>query len=418
MASVCRDCCDEAIRSRTRHGRRPRSGMVRMHAYSPPHEATSVRPIPLRQLEDHEILAGTLQSYRSIRRQAAGFLRLLAELDRRQLFRAAGFPSAHQFCIERMGMSEDQAFKNLRAARAGRRFPIVFDMIADGRTNVSAITILSKHLTRTLGESLLRDSAGMTNAQVRSLLAARFPQPDVPTVMFALMTPAAETKLSAGVSEMTCKLAVRPVEASNPLQGIERLEGLSIEVASISPVPALAYTRIAPLSPASYALQCTLSAAAHAKLREVQNLLGPRVSPSDMSQVLELALDALLQQLERSRKAAIRRPEPESHADAESSGAAPTGPRLDTVPANARHIPASVRRAVWARDGGGCQFVSATGHRCLSRSGVELDHVRPVALGGASTLGNLRLLCRAHNQLEAERRLGSEFIRAERAAPR
>ena len=381
-----------------------------------------MRPIPLRQLEDHEILAGTLQSYRSIRRQSAGFLRLLAELDRRQLYRAAGFPSAHQFCIERMGMSEDQAFKHLRAARAGRRFPIVFDMLADGRTNVSAITILSKHLTRNHGEALLRDSAGMTNAQVRRLLAARFPQPDVPTVMFALVTPAAaETRLSADVSEMTCKLAVRPVEATNPLQDNERIAELptsAIEIASTPPVPALPYTRVAPLSPASYALQCTLSAAVHAKLREVQDLLGPRISPSDISQVLDLALDALLEQLDRTRKAALRRPEPEPHVDTDMRDEAPAEAQPEPVPANARRVPASVRRAVWARDGGGCQFVSATGHRCGSRSGVELDHIRPVALGGASTLGNLRLLCRAHNQLEAERRLGREFMLAKRGARR
>lgn len=383
-----------------------------------------MRRIPLRQLEDHEVLAGTLQSYQSIRRQSAGFLRFLAELDRRQLHRAAGFPSAHQFCIGQMGMSEDQAFKHLRAARAGRRFPVVFDLIADGRSNVSAITILSKHLTRAHGEALLRDSAGMTNAQVRVLLAERFPQPDVPTVMFALATPeAAETTAPTEVSEMTCKLAVRPVEASNLLQDNERAADQSahpVEICSSSPVPAISYTRVSPLSPASYALQCTLSAAAHAKLREVQDLLGPRVSAGDMSHVLELALDALLRQLERTRRAAIQRPEVDANtlaADVEATSPKPPAAVLGPEPASKhpRRIPAHLRRAVWARDGDCCQFESASGRRCESRSGLEIDHVRPVALGGTSTLENLRLLCRAHNQLEAERRLGRGLMHARRA---
>ena len=34
--------------------------------------------------------------------------------------------------------------------------------------------------------------------------------------------------------------------------------------------------------------------------------------------------------------------------------------------------------------------------------------------GGASSAGNVRLLCRAHNQYEAERTFGVDFMRAKR----
>jgi hypothetical protein len=40
--------------------------------------------------------------------------------------------------------------------------------------------------------------------------------------------------------------------------------------------------------------------------------------------------------------------------------------------------------------------------------------VVPVANGGASTAQNLRLLCRTHNQHEAERMYGSGFMNAKR----
>ncbi len=380
---------------------------MRMHAGS------------LRQLDDHAIFSGTIEACRSNREQTAEFLRFLAEFDRRKLFRAAGYPSAHQFCVRHMHMSEDQAYKHLRAARAGRRFPVVFEMIADGRSNVSAIKLLSRYLTAANGEALLRDATGRTNKQVLELLAERFPQPDVPTVMFAIATPVrAQGAPVSEVSEMTCKLAVRPVEANNPLQDNERIAEIptsAIEIASTSPVPVLGYTRVAPLSPASYALQCTLSAAVHAKLREVQDLLGPRISPSDISQVLDLALDALLERLERTRRAALRRPE--AAGTGTGTTASPVAaPGCEAVPRTGRYIPRAVRRAVWARDAGRCRFVSATGRRCESRSGLEIDHVRPVSLGGTNEAGNLRLLCRAHNQLEAERRLGAEFMGAKRAA--
>ncbi|MBI4061040.1 MAG: HNH endonuclease [Elusimicrobia bacterium] len=69
-------------------------------------------------------------------------------------------------------------------------------------------------------------------------------------------------------------------------------------------------------------------------------------------------------------------------------------------------IPADVRRAVWARDGGRCAYVGTTGVRCLSRRFLEMDHVRPRAHGGGNSAGNLRLLCRAHNDSERRRILG------------
>jgi hypothetical protein len=73
-------------------------------------------------------------------------------------------------------------------------------------------------------------------------------------------------------------------------------------------------------------------------------------------------------------------------------------------------IPASVRRAVWARDGGRCTFTAADGLRCLSRRTLELDHRQPQSLGGQDTVDNLRLLCRPHNDAERRRLLGEGYL--------
>ncbi|MCC6653163.1 MAG: HNH endonuclease, partial [Candidatus Eisenbacteria bacterium] len=47
---------------------------------------------------------------------------------------------------------------------------------------------------------------------------------------------------------------------------------------------------------------------------------------------------------------------------------------------------------------------------CGSRRKLEVDHKVPFALGGATTLENLRLFCRAHNRFEAERVFGKEHM--------
>jgi len=77
-----------------------------------------------------------------------------------------------------------------------------------------------------------------------------------------------------------------------------------------------------------------------------------------------------------------------------------------------------VRRAVAKRDGRRCTYVGSGGVRCESRKRLEYDHVIPVAHGGEATVKNLRLRCRAHNLLEADREFGEHFMRHKREQSR
>jgi CRISPR/Cas system Type II protein with McrA/HNH and RuvC-like nuclease domain len=58
--------------------------------------------------------------------------------------------------------------------------------------------------------------------------------------------------------------------------------------------------------------------------------------------------------------------------------------------------------------------VSDEGHRCEERSGLEFDHIKPFAIGGDSSASNVRLLCSTHNQYEAERTYGADFMSLKR----
>jgi hypothetical protein len=71
---------------------------------------------------------------------------------------------------------------------------------------------------------------------------------------------------------------------------------------------------------------------------------------------------------------------------------------------------AAVKREVWTRDGGRCQWPLESGGVCGSTLRVEYDHRVPLALGGASTTDNVRLLCRVHNDLAARRAFGDEWM--------
>jgi hypothetical protein len=136
-------------------------------------------------------------------------------------------------------------------------------------------------------------------------------------------------------------------------------------------------------------------------LRYAQELLGHALPSGDLAQVLDRALDALIERLERRKFGATRRPR-----------------RSEQASANPRHIPADVKRTVWERDGGRCTFVSDAGQRCPARSRLEYDHVEPVARGGRSTVSGLRLRCRAHNRYAAECAFGAGFMERKRCAGR
>ena len=73
-----------------------------------------------------------------------------------------------------------------------------------------------------------------------------------------------------------------------------------------------------------------------------------------------------------------------------------------------RQVPAAIRRAVWVRDQGRCQFVdAATGTRCGSRYQLQLDHLQPWACGGDHDETNLQLACSRHNRYRARRTFGA-----------
>jgi len=63
-----------------------------------------------------------------------------------------------------------------------------------------------------------------------------------------------------------------------------------------------------------------------------------------------------------------------------------------------RYIPPAVKRFIQNRDRS-CTYTSPEGRRCSSTYLLQFDHIRPFALGGPTTVDNLRLRCATHNRL-------------------
>lgn len=366
-----------------------------------------MRSYSLARVSDTELTRGLAALVSQDRITTAMLLAHIAEFDERRLYLPAAYPSMHAYCVGELRLSEDAAYKRITAARAARRFPAIFDAVADGRLSLTAVQLLAPHLTDSNSADLLRAAAGRTNAAIQELFAARAPQSESIPLMTVVTTSGPQSLAARRVEETAvaapathcsapeheAQLATWQADASGGVSS----DGLGRPAAH----PAAIGNRISPIASDRFLLQLSIGRETRDKLEHARNLLGHQLPEGDVARVLDLALDSLIEALERRKFARASRP----HRGAE---------RRASV--DSRRIPARVKRAVWERDGGQCTFTSGTGRRCDARRLLEFDHVTLAARGGASTVKNLRLRCRAHNQYGAERVFGADFMRGKRAA--
>src|SRR5437773_6363523 len=305
-------------------------------------------------------------------------LALLAEVDERKLYLPAGYASMADYCVRQRGMTEDMAWLRIRVARTGRLYPAIFPALADGELNLTSVLLLAPKLALENAEELLAAAAGKSKDELKLLLAERFPRPDLPTAVEPL-TAKGELEVAP-----TTQLGLDPVGT---------LESSKTSV-WVEPLPVRA--RLDPRSAGRFALQCTVDQETRDLLRHVQSLLGHAVPPGDVAEVLKRSLRVMARELEKQKFGKCTRP----------------GKRRGSK--NPRYIPLEVKRAVWERDGGQCAFVGTGGKRCDARAPLEFDHLDAVGRGGRATVSSVRLLCRAHNQFEAERTYGPDFMRGKR----
>jgi hypothetical protein len=132
-------------------------------------------------LSDHAVMLSLTRSNTQELASTADLLADIAEVDARRLYRPAGCSSMFAYCVEVLRRSEVAAYKRIRAARAARRFPVIFDMLADGRMHLTGVVLLAPCLTEHTAEELLVAATRKTTKQIERLLAEHFPRPDVPT---------------------------------------------------------------------------------------------------------------------------------------------------------------------------------------------------------------------------------------------
>ncbi len=143
-------------------------------------------------------------------------------------------------------------------------------------------------------------------------------------------------------------------------------------------------------------LHITVTRELLARVEAAQIALSHARPGATIADLLELGADTALAQ-DAKRKGLVQKPR------ACRAETPPPGPESN-------HIPAHIRRAVWERDHGCCQWKLDNGEICGSRYRLQFDHIKPRAQGGHTTVANIRLLCQRHNLLAARVAYGEELM--------
>ena len=150
----------------------------------------------LAHLSDHALLRDLAALLTRDRNTTAALLAHIAEVDARQLYLPAAYPSMFAYCVGELRLSEDAASNRIRAGRTARQFPVIFEALADGRLHLGAVLLLTPYLTLETAEGLLAAATDKSKAEIEQLLAERFPRSGVLAWVEAI--PASSAPPSAG----------------------------------------------------------------------------------------------------------------------------------------------------------------------------------------------------------------------------
>jgi 5-methylcytosine-specific restriction endonuclease McrA len=285
----------------------------------------------------------------------AQMLEHLAELDSRQGYRELGYSSLFSFCTKELKYSEASAYRRIAAARVIADHPEVLVKIRDGAMHLCAVAELAKVITEENKAELIPAATGASKREVEQVIVPYLPEEQPKRDRIVLK----RVKASEPESQPLFS-ALPPVDRSQSVQNA-----------------------------------CHFAFDADEEFLRLYKQAKALTGRGAVADVLKAALKKLVEVKSPEKRQQRRKLREAARAKSRT-----------------RHIPAAVRDEVFIRDGGQCTFCSAEGKRCEETQRLQVDHIKPFALGGSHEAANLRLLCPAHNKLMAERVFGKEKIAA------
>lgn len=317
--------------------------------------------VNLAKISSHDLHRNVVSLAKREREITLEVLHHLREIERRSLYAERGYPSLFEYAVHELKYSQGAAHRRISSMRLLKEIPEIQEKVQNGEISLST---LSK------AQSFFR--------QEKDLLNCRKEKIEILKVL--------ENK---SAREVDRELVSR---SSNPQK--------------------LMPERIRPVSETHTELKVLVEGDVLKDLEELKNLLSHARPHASLKELLSFAVrETVLRLRPKAPKQSQQPKQPKQPAEppklvptVETSVTSGKAGGLESQKSKeeSRHISAQVKKAVWQRDLGKCTYVDpVSGRHCGSSHALEYDHIQPLALGGKSSEENLRLRCRAHNQLAA-----------------
>lgn len=330
----------------------------------------------------------------------ADFLVTLAAFDREKRWRELGHTSLFYFLHRELKLSKGAAHNRKTAADLIQAFPEVETALRAGDLCLSTVTEVAKVLTPENRAEVLPRFFGLSRREAEA---------EAVTLRPAEVVPSRDGIIPLRPAVTAAQDAVPATASASPAAGApeERQPAVHMDeppapAASAAPAVAATQARLAAPPPPLHSvdlldaelarMHVTVSRRFLAKLEAARDALGHACPGGGVAEILERGLDLVLAR-HAKRRGVVEEP------------------RKVPPPSSGVAIPAHVKRAVWRRAGGRCEFRLDSGEVCGSSYRLEFDHFPiPKARGGPATIENLRLACRPHNLLGARRTFGDALM--------
>jgi hypothetical protein len=242
-------------------------------AHDTPDDPPNQRPDDLLQslrlLLDDELVARLKGLAARERRTTALLVAHLAELDTRDVYLRAGYPSLFAYCRDVLALSDGEAYDRIEVARTARRFPRVLDLLGAGEASLTTIRLLGPHLTSENHEAVLDSARGKRKSEVEEIGASLSRRADVAPSLRKLPVPKSACGMSTGiVAQMAGDSSPKPdpegTATAAQVEAASHSEAVAVP-ARVGVAVAFARSRrpadVEPLSPNRYRYQLTIGGA-------------------------------------------------------------------------------------------------------------------------------------------------------------
>lgn len=384
----------------------------------------------LKNFSNHELVQRFEKLVRTERKITHLVLCHIAEIEDRQIYAEIGFDGMYTYLTRGLGYSEGSAYRRLQSARLLKKLPQVAEKIATGALNLTQLTQVQKCLKEDLRsgkrvseaktQEILESLEYKNSFETQKTLAVQFNQP---IQVQENLKPQADESVRIEVT--LSKEQFQELETARNLLSHTCPEGSWADVLAMlakkfnqkklgkSPDVVSAVTA----GSGSDSDSRSTSRNSNNIYSFSKNKKSNKSNKSNSKNINRNNNGSNIQHYAKDHGTSDDENSGNGNRSSNIASKSNAGKKtrinsvISTPPVIAagfsrrrKYISLHKKRALLHKAHHCCEYVDPLSQkRCQSKFHLEIDHIRPMALGGCDDFNNLRILCRTHNGLAARR---------------